>query len=41
MAEKVKAAVKTGPGSTEVWEFDLPGDLPDDSALLRVEAAGV
>jgi hypothetical protein len=41
VAEKVRAAVKTGADSTEVWEFDLPEEVPEDAALMRVEAAGV
>lgn len=40
MAEKVTAAVKVGPGETELQEFDLP-DIPLDGGLLKVEAAGV
>jgi threonine dehydrogenase-like Zn-dependent dehydrogenase len=32
--------VVTGPGSCEVRELAVP-DLPDDAALLRVEAAGI
>jgi len=40
MAEQVLAAVKTGPSKIEVREFPLP-DIPDDAALLKVEAAGM
>ncbi|HEY1820959.1 MAG TPA: zinc-binding dehydrogenase [Trebonia sp.] len=40
MAEKVLAAVRTAPGRTELREFPMP-DIPDDGALLRVEAAGI
>jgi threonine dehydrogenase-like Zn-dependent dehydrogenase len=40
MAEKVLAAVRTGPGRTELREFDMP-DVPDDGALLKVEVAGI
>jgi threonine dehydrogenase-like Zn-dependent dehydrogenase len=40
MAESVLAAVRTGPGRTEVREFPMP-DVPDDGALLRVEVAGI
>ncbi|WUD77879.1 zinc-binding dehydrogenase [Streptomyces sp. NBC_00510] len=40
MAEKVLAAVRTGPGTTEVREFAMP-DVPDDGALLKVEVAGI
>ena len=41
MAEKVLAAVKTGPQQTEMRELDLPQDIPTDAALLRVEVAGI
>ena len=40
MAEKVLAAVRTGPERTEFREFDMP-DIPDDGALLKVEVAGI
>ncbi len=40
MAEQVLAAVKVGPGRTELRELPLP-DVPPDGGLLRVEAAGV
>jgi threonine dehydrogenase-like Zn-dependent dehydrogenase len=40
MAERVLAAVRTGPGQTELREFPMP-DIPDDGALLRVEVAGI
>jgi threonine dehydrogenase-like Zn-dependent dehydrogenase len=40
MAEAVLAAVRTGPGRTELREFPMP-DLPADAALLRVEVAGI
>ncbi|MGE3840205.1 MAG: zinc-binding dehydrogenase [Vicinamibacterales bacterium] len=40
MAEKILAAVKVGPSTTELREFDMP-DVPPDAALLRVEIAGV
>jgi threonine dehydrogenase-like Zn-dependent dehydrogenase len=40
MTEKSLAAVKVGPSTTELREFDLP-DVPSDAALLRVEIAGV
>jgi threonine dehydrogenase-like Zn-dependent dehydrogenase len=40
MAEKVVAAVRTGPSRTEIQEFPMP-DLPSDGALLKVEVAGI
>jgi threonine dehydrogenase-like Zn-dependent dehydrogenase len=40
MAEPVLAAVRTGPGRTELREFPMP-EVPDDGALLRVEVAGI
>ena len=40
MAERVLAAVRTGPGRTELREFPMP-ELPDDGALLQVEVAGI
>jgi len=40
MAEQVVAAVRTGPGKTELREFPMP-DVPDDGALLKVEVAGI
>jgi threonine dehydrogenase-like Zn-dependent dehydrogenase len=40
MSEQVLAAVRTGPGRTELREFPRP-DIPDDGALLRVEVAGI
>lgn len=38
--EHVLAAVRTGPGTTELQEFPFP-DLPEDGALLKVEVAGI
>ena len=38
--EKVQAAVRTAPQTTELQEFDMP-DIPDDAALLKVEVAGI
>ncbi|MDQ3681112.1 MAG: zinc-binding dehydrogenase [Actinomycetota bacterium] len=40
MAERVLAAVRTGPGMTELREFPMP-DIPADGALLKVEVAGI
>jgi threonine dehydrogenase-like Zn-dependent dehydrogenase len=40
MGEQVLAAVRTGPGRTELREFPMP-DLPADGALLKVEVAGI
>jgi threonine dehydrogenase-like Zn-dependent dehydrogenase len=40
MAEQVLAAVRTGPGVTELREIPMP-DVPDDGALLKVEVAGI
>src|SRR3954447_26207712 len=40
MAEQVLAAVRTGPGTTEMREFPMP-DVADDEALLKVEIAGI
>jgi D-arabinose 1-dehydrogenase-like Zn-dependent alcohol dehydrogenase len=38
--EKVLAAVRTGPGKTEIREFPMP-EIADDSALLKMEVAGI
>ena len=40
MAEKVVAALKVGPSTTELRELELP-DIPPDAALMKVEVAGV
>ena len=40
MAEKLLAALKTAPSTTELREFDLP-DIPSDAALMKMEVAGV
>lgn len=40
MSDKVLAAVRTAPQTTEFQHFDMP-DIPDDAALLRVEVAGI
>jgi len=38
--EKVLAAVRIAPSKTEIREFPMP-DVPEDSALLKVEVAGI
>jgi threonine dehydrogenase-like Zn-dependent dehydrogenase len=38
--EKVQAAVRVGSSTTEIREFPMP-DIPDDSALLKMEVAGI
>ena len=40
MAQQVLAAVRTGPGTTELRQFPMP-EVPDDGALLKVEVAGI
>jgi threonine dehydrogenase-like Zn-dependent dehydrogenase len=40
MAERVLAAVRTAPSTTEMREFPMPG-IGDDEALMRVEVAGI
>src|SRR5262245_2615388 len=40
LPEKVRAAIKVGPSTTELRELDLP-TMPDTAALLKVEVAGV
>lgn len=40
MGEQVLAAVRTGPGTTELREFPLP-EVPDNGALMKVEVAGI
>ena len=40
MTEKVRAAVRTAPGTTELREFDMP-QIDAESALLRIEVAGI
>lgn len=40
MEEQVLAAVRTGPGRTELRTFPMP-QVPDDGALLKVEVAGI
>ena len=38
--ESVLAAVRVAPGKTEIREFPMP-DIPPDSALLKMEVAGI
>lgn len=38
--EKVLAAVRTGPGRTEIMEYPMP-DIPADGALMKMEVAGI
>jgi threonine dehydrogenase-like Zn-dependent dehydrogenase len=40
MAEQVLAAVRTGPGRTELREYPMP-DVPVDAALMKMEVAGI
>jgi threonine dehydrogenase-like Zn-dependent dehydrogenase len=40
MTQKVQAAVRVAPGTTQMQEFGLP-QIDDESALLRVEVAGI
>ncbi|HEX2727894.1 MAG TPA: alcohol dehydrogenase catalytic domain-containing protein, partial [Beijerinckiaceae bacterium] len=40
MAEKVLAAVRTAPSTTEIREYPMP-DIPEDAALLKMEVAGI
>ena len=40
VVEKVLAAVRTGPSRTEIREYPMP-DIPEDSALMRMEVAGI
>ena len=40
MAEQVLAAVRTGPGKTEIREYPMP-DIPEDGALMKMEVAGI
>jgi threonine dehydrogenase-like Zn-dependent dehydrogenase len=40
MAEQVLAALRVGPGKTELREFPMP-DVPADAALLKMEVAGI
>jgi threonine dehydrogenase-like Zn-dependent dehydrogenase len=41
MAETCFAAVNVGPGEFEVRELPLPDAIPDDAALLKMEACGI
>ncbi len=38
--EEVLAAVRVGPGKTEIREFPMP-EIPEDSALMKMEVAGI
>lgn len=40
MVERVLAAVRTAPETTELCEFDMP-DIPADAAIMKVEVAGI
>jgi threonine dehydrogenase-like Zn-dependent dehydrogenase len=40
LPQKALAALKVGPSTTELREFDLP-DIPPDAALMKMEVAGV
>jgi threonine dehydrogenase-like Zn-dependent dehydrogenase len=40
LSDRVAAAVRTGPGTTEFRDYPMP-DVPDDCALMRVEVAGI
>jgi len=40
MVEKVLAAVRVGPGKTEIREFPMP-EIAADSALMKMEVAGI
>lgn len=41
MPETSFAAVNIGPGEFEVREFPIPDDIPDDAAILKMEACGI
>jgi threonine dehydrogenase-like Zn-dependent dehydrogenase len=40
MEQQVLAAVRTGPGMTELRDYPMP-QVPDDGALMRVDVAGI
>src|SRR5262249_59902449 len=40
VVDSVLAAVRVGPSKTEIREYPMP-DVPDDAALMKVEAAGI
>jgi threonine dehydrogenase-like Zn-dependent dehydrogenase len=40
VAEKVVAAVRVGPGKTEIREFPMP-EIAEDAALMKMEVAGI
>ncbi len=41
MAGTSFASVNTGPSEFELREFPIPDDIPEDSALLKIEACGI
>ena len=41
MTESAFAAVHLGPGEFEIREFPVPDEIPDDAALLKIEACGI
>jgi len=40
VAEKVLAAVRTGPSKTEIRDYPMP-DIPEDAALMKMEVGGI
>ena len=41
MPETSYASVNIGPGEFEVREFQVPDDIPEDAAILKMEACGI
>jgi threonine dehydrogenase-like Zn-dependent dehydrogenase len=41
MVQTAFAAVHVGPGEFEMREFPIPDDIPEDAALLKMEACGI